>query len=70
MRCSSTCTSGRWNAAAWMRIAALPRPSFNRGPAVFRGKGVRLRSLRTIGTALNAGSWIGIDVRAGATSPG
>ena len=24
---------GRWNAAAWMRIAALPRRSFNRGPS-------------------------------------
>jgi hypothetical protein len=42
---------GRWNAAALMRIAALLRRSFNRGPAVFRGKGVRLRSLRAIGTA-------------------
>jgi hypothetical protein len=37
---------------------------------VFRGTGVRLRLLRTIGTALNAGSWIRIEVRAGATSPG
>jgi hypothetical protein len=36
-----------------MRIAALPRLSFNRLPAVFRGKGVRLRSLRAIGTRLN-----------------
>jgi hypothetical protein len=24
---------------AWMRIAALPRRSFNRGPALFSGKG-------------------------------
>jgi hypothetical protein len=28
--------TGRWSAAAWMRIAALPRCSFNRLPAVFR----------------------------------
>jgi hypothetical protein len=53
IRCSSTCRRGRWSAAAWMQIAALPRLSFNRLPAVFRGKGVRLRSLRAIGTRLN-----------------
>jgi hypothetical protein len=61
---------GRRNAAAWMRIAALPRRSFNRRPAVFRGKSVRLRSLRAIGTRLDAGAWIQSEVRAGATSPG
>jgi hypothetical protein len=70
IRCSSTCRRGRWNAAAWMRIAALPRLSFNRLPAVFCGKGVRLRSLRAMGTRPNAGTWIRIEVRAGATSPG
>ena len=55
---------------AWMRIAALPRRSFKRGPALFSGKGVRLRSLSAIRTRLNAGTWIRIEVRDGATSPG
>jgi hypothetical protein len=30
---------GRWNAAAWMRIAALLRRSFNRGPSRLPRKG-------------------------------
>jgi hypothetical protein len=38
-----------------MRIAALPRCSFNRLPAVFRGRGVRLRSLRAVGDAPKRG---------------
>ena len=70
IRCSSTCRWGRWSAAAWMRIAALPRLSFNRLPAVFRGKGVLLQIIARDRDAPKRGTWIRIEMRAGATSPG
>jgi hypothetical protein len=61
---------GRWYAAAWMRIAALPRRSFNLGPSRLPRKERPSPIIRAIGTRLNAGTWIRSEVRAGTTSPG
>jgi hypothetical protein len=47
---------GRWNAAAWMRIAALLRRSFNRGPSHLPRKGRSSPIVARDRDGLNAGA--------------